>query len=213
MSTEPKNPVRNPFAQGAQVMATPSNNRHKDVYGGLPRLPRQIVAPPTELEEVPPSSISCVPSSSGKTQRSPFLAPDSIGKTSCSALPIAETPTRGPLKLCGRPPTSVTEMKFRADISQPSPLSAASKIRKTTNNLYTSTHLPLLVHEMPSKFRYSHHAEQPRDTTIDAISVKAPSTADRPRESSTKHIGSPVSQDNEESIYAALGWDDADELL
>lgn len=194
-------------------MATPSNNRHKDVYGGLPRLPRQIIAPPAEPEEVPPSSISCVPSSSGKAQRSPFLAPDSIGKTSCSALPIAETPTRGPLKLCGHPPTSIRGMKFRADMSQPSPLSAASKTRKTTNNLYTSTHWPLLVHETPSKFRYSHQVEQPRDTTIDAISVKAPSAADRPRESSTKPVESPLSQDKEESIYAALGWDDVDELL
>ena len=194
-------------------MATPSNNRHKDVYGGLPRLPRQNIAPPIELEEVPPSSISCVPSSSKKAQRSPFLAPDSIGKTGCSALPIAETPTRGLLKLRGRPPTSIMAMKSRTDMSQPSPLTAASKTRKATNNLDTSTHWPLHVHETPSEFRYSYQGEQPRDTTIDAISVKHPSAAKKPLESSTKPDRSPLPQDKEESIYTALGWDDVDELL
>lgn len=142
-------------------MATPSNNRHKDVYGGLPPVPRQNVAPLPDLEEVPPSSISCVPSSSRKAQRSPFLAPDSTGKIGGSALPVAETPTRGPSKLWGRPPISSAAIGFLAASCQPSPRSAGE------NAL----------------------------------------------ENSTKNVSPPRPQDKEESIYAALGWDDVDELL
>ena len=212
MSLEPKNPVRNPFAQGAQVMATPSNNRRKDVYGGLPRLPRQNTAPVPEREEVPPSSISCVPSSSRKAQQSPFLAPDSTAKTGRSALPIAETPTRGPLKLWGRPPPFAAAMESHADIHQPLPLPATSDISNAVNTS-TPKHWPLHVYETPSKFRQSKEAKQAGGTAVYAMLDKAPSAADKHSNFLTQPVPSPASQDTQESIYAALGWDDADELL
>ena len=212
MSLEPKNPVRNPFAQGAQVMATPSNNRRKDVYGGLPRLPRQNTAPVPEREEVPPSSISCVPSSSRKAQQSPFLAPDSTAKTGRSALPIAETPTRGPLKLWGRLPPFAAAMESHTDIHQPLPPPATSEISNAVN-MSTPRHWPLHVYETPSKSRHSIEAKQAGGTAIHVMSDKAPSVADRLSIVSTQPVPSPASQDTQESIYAALGWDDADELL
>ena len=191
-------------------MATPSNNRRKDVYGGRPRQSR---APPLELEEVPHSSISCVPSSSRKAKQSPFLGPDSTGKADHNALPIDETPTRGPLKLWGRPAASTAVMESHADIYQPSPLSVASEIPKAVNYLSTAAQWPLHVHETPSKFRYSREGERPEVTTIHAMLVEAPSTADKPLETSTQPIPSSVSQEKDQSIYAALGWDDVDELL
>ena len=194
-------------------MATPSNNRRKDVYGGLPRLPRQDTVPVPELEEVPPSSISCVPSSSKKAPQSPALAPDSTRKTGRSALPIAETPTRGPLKFQGRPPPSTAMMQSHAEIYQPSPLSAASEIPKAVNIVSAPTDWPLHVHETPSKFRYSREVGQSGGKTLDAMSVKDPSVAEKPLESSTQPVPSPPPQDKEDSIYAALGWDDVDELL
>ena len=191
-------------------MATPSNNRRKDVYGGLPRLPRQTTAPVPGREEVPPSSISCVPSSSRKAQQSPFLAPDSTAKTGCNALPIVETPTRGPLKLWGRPPPFVA-MESHADIHQPLPLSAVSDISHAVN-MSTPSHWPLHVYETPSKFRHSKEVKQAEGTAIHAMSDTAPSAADKPSNISMQPVPS-ASQDTEESIYAALGWDDADELL
>ena len=212
MSLEPKNPVRNPFAQGAQVMATPSNNRRKDVYGRPPRLPRQNTAPVPEREEVPPSSISCVPSSSRKAQQSPFLAPDSTAKTGRSALPIAETPTRGPLSLWGHPPPFAAAMESRADIHQPLPLSAASDLSHAVN-LSTPGHWPLHVYETPSKFRHSKEAKQAGGTAANAMSEKVLSTAEKLTNFLTQPDPLPASQDAKESIYAALGWDDADELL
>lgn len=211
MSLEPKNPVRNPFAQGAQVMATPSNNRRKDVYGGLPRLPRQNTAPAPERDDFPLSSISCVPSSSKKAQQSPFLAPDSTTKTGGSALPIAETPTRGPLKLWGRPPPFAAAMESHVGVHQPLPVSAASDINNAVN-MSSPRHWPLHIDETPSKFRHSKEIKQAGGTAIDAMLDKTPSAADKPSDFSTQP-GPSASQDTQESIYAALGWDDVDELL
>lgn len=194
-TAEPKNPVRNPFAQGAQVMATPSNNRHKDVYGGLPSFPRQSIASVAELEEVPTSSISCVPSSSSKARRSSFLAPDSTRKGGSGALSMAETPTRGPSKLWGGEKESVS------DIHRLPPLSVARKP------------WPLHVHETPPKPRCLYEVEQSEDAIIDATPVKAQPAAERPAETSPKAVSSPLSRGKGESVYAALGWDDEfDEL-
>lgn len=190
-------------------MATPSNNRHKDVYGGLSRQSR---APLPELEEFPPSSISCVPSSSRRVKQL-SLAPDSTGKADHSALPITETPTRGSLKLWGRPAASTAAMESHADTYQPSPLSVASGIPKAVNDLSASTAWPLHVHETPSKFCYSKEVEQAGDSTIDAMPVKALSTADKPLETSPNPVPPSPPQQKDQSIYAALGWDDVDELL
>ena len=195
-------------------MATPSNNRHKDVFRGLPRFPRQCIASLPELEEVSPSSISCVPSTSRKAQRSPLSALDSTRKTGSSAWPVAETPTRDPIKLWGRPSISFAAMESVTDKSRPSPLSAAAKLPQTPNELFTSTHRPLQVHETPSKVRYSYQVEQSEDSTIRATPVQAPSVASKPWENSSKAVSSPVSHEKEVSIYAALGWDDVvDEFL
>ena len=177
-------------------MATPSNNRHKNVYGGLPSFPRQSIASVAELEEVPTSSISCVPSSSSKAPKPSFLAWDSTRKAGNGPLPFAETPTRGPSKLWGRDIESV------ADIPRPPPLSVA---RNTW---------PLHIHETPRKSLSSHEVQQSEDattTTIDATPVKAQPAAERPAETSPKAV---LSQGKGESIYAALGWDDEiDELI
>ena len=194
-------------------MATPSNNRHKDVYGGLPRLPRRSTAALSEVEEIPPSSISCVPSSSGKAQQTLLLAPDSTKKTANSALLTADTPTRGRSKILVQLPTPTAALGSLGDIAQPSPLSVASRNPEAPENSCITIRWPLRVHETPSKFRYLHQAEQPGDATIDATPIKAPSAPDKPLEDQSKNVASPLSPDKEESIYVALGWDDVDELL
>ncbi len=195
-------------------MATPSNKRHKDVYVGLPRVSRQSIASLPELEEVPPSSVSCVPSSSKKVRGSPFLAPDSTGKSGSSAFPIAETPTRGPSKLRGRPLISTTAMESVADVPHPPPPLAASKQPKASNSLLSSAHWPLQVHETPSKICSTYQTEQSEDAIINATPVKAQPAAKKPTENSPQAVLSSLLQGVEESIYTALGWDDdVDELL
>lgn len=104
-------------------------------------------------------------------------------------------------------------MESHADTYQPSPLSAASGIPEAVNELSASTEWPLHVHETPSRFRYLKEAEQAGDCAIDAMSVKAPSTAGKPLETSPNPVPSSPRQKRDQSIYAALGWDDVDELL
>ena len=107
--TEPNNPVRNTLAQAVQVMATPSRNRQKNVYGRLP--PPSTKLPPADLEEIPPSS--------------GLRAPDSLIKAGAASIPLRDeyptivrhnelpfvdqTPTRGSSKLTNtlRNPTHV----------------------------------------------------------------------------------------------------------
>lgn len=129
-------------------------------------------------------------------------------------MPIAETPTRGPSKLRGRPPISTAAIESVADITHPPPLPAASKLPKASNDLFTPTRWSLQSYQTPSKFRCSHEVERCGDASIHATPVKAPSAANVHSENSTKAVLSPVLQEKEESIYAALGWDDdVDELL
>ena len=194
-------------------MATPSNNRHKDVYGALPR-PGQSKASLPDLEEVPPSSISCVPSSSKKPAQSPSLAPDSTRKTGSSAMPTAETPTKAPSRLWNRPPISTSGMNSVIDVSHLALLSAASMPPKASHGSHTSNCRPSQVHETPSKCHRSEQVDPHQDVIINATPNKAPPVASEPAYNASKVVLSPIWQGNEESIYAALGWDDEiDELL
>ena len=194
-------------------MATPSNNRHKDVYGGLPRLPRPSTAALSEIEEVPPSSVSCVPSSSRKARQTLLLAPDSTKKTGNSAALTADTPTRGRSKLLGHLPTLIAASESLGDMAQPPPLSVGSRNPEAPENPCTTIRWPLRIHETPSKFRYLYQAEHPGDAIIHATPIKTPSAPDKPLEDQNKNVSSPLLPDKEQSIYVALGWDDVDELL
>ncbi|KAJ5561952.1 DNA replication regulator Sld3 [Penicillium sp. DV-2018c] len=106
-SRKPRNPVRNPFGEGVQVMATPRGNRRKDMTGGLPPLPRSLVpsrsfagvenSPFAESPVLIPSSSRRAISFSG-ADSDPFTSHDnSHGRSPRSSQPegaIQETPTR-----------------------------------------------------------------------------------------------------------------------
>ena len=195
-------------------MATPSNTRHKDVYRGHPRSPRQTRAPSSKLNGDPHLSTSNVPSSSRKAQQSSLLAPDSIKKTGSGALPPAETPTRGPSKTWGRFPTSVAAMESRANLSQPLSMSTALRKPISADDTFSSTSWPLQINETPSKLHHhSSQAEAFGSTAVHTTTIQARAPADEPLENSIKTLSSPLSQKKQESIYAILGWDDVDELF
>ena len=93
-------------------------------------------------------------------------------------------------------------------MSHPPPLPAASKPPKVSNGLLASTHWSLQIHETPSKFRYLGQVDLSKDTTIDVTPGKVQPAANDLVDKSPSSLG------KEESIYAALGWDDdIDELL
>ncbi|GIC92038.1 uncharacterized protein Aud_008494 [Aspergillus udagawae] len=106
-SRKPKNPVRNPFGQGVQVMATPKGNRKKDAITGLPPPFKNIVRSSasknrsspfaSEPQVVPastlrPSFISNTPAS--ESRAAPVLG---LGDTGA----IQETPSRRPAQSFG----------------------------------------------------------------------------------------------------------------
>ncbi|KAJ6102917.1 hypothetical protein N7486_005344 [Penicillium sp. IBT 16267x] len=113
-SRKPKNPVRNPYGQGVQVMATPRGNRKKDAVVGMPPLPRSLKPSKSFAGEMENHSLAespvMIPSSSRRAisfsgpDSNPFKsrhAVDTSGSGRRQALPaelgsIQETPTRPP---------------------------------------------------------------------------------------------------------------------
>lgn len=139
-SRKSKNPVRNPFGEGVQVMATPRANRRRDTGGGLPHVPRSLV-PSQSFAGVENSPIGesplMIPSSSRRAIS--FSGGDSDpfnrrgeGRTPRSSQPegtIHETPTRPSSKIfqsdtmAARRPSSSGKGLFRVP-SLPAPRSA-----------------------------------------------------------------------------------------
>ncbi|KAJ5926650.1 hypothetical protein N7516_008423 [Penicillium verrucosum] len=112
-SRKSRNPVRNPFGEGVQVMATPRGNRRKDAVVGLPSLPRSL-APSRSFAGVENSpfgeSPTMIPSSSRRAisfsgaNSDPFNSHDNPndGRSPRSSQPdgaIQETPTRPSSKI------------------------------------------------------------------------------------------------------------------
>ena len=113
---KPKNPVRNPFGEGVQVMATPRGNRKRDAVVGLPPMPRSLAPSRSFAGEMPDQSLAespvMIPSSSRRATS--FSGPDanifkSRRTTTVSGVKrpapstdlgsIQETPTRPSSKL------------------------------------------------------------------------------------------------------------------
>jgi hypothetical protein len=150
-SRKSKNPVRNPFGEGVQVMATPRGNRKKEVIG-LPPLPRSL-APSRSFAGVENSPLGesplMVPSSSRRAisfsgaDSDPFNPHDGPnGRSPRSSQPegaIQETPTRPSSKIfqstsglgdsmASRRPSSFTGKGLFRVPNLPAPRSAAQSM-------------------------------------------------------------------------------------
>lgn len=209
MPTESKNPVRNPFAQGVQVMATPSKNRQTDIFAGLPRLPRacQAAPPLQELEEVPPSSISRIPSSTFKAQGSSV----SGHKTSRNKRLFAQTPTKCPSNFFEHQSSSVT-------LNPPQPPYASQlNLGEPAEASLPSYALPVwynTLHETPSGERVSYQSFNAEEPSVQATPSKSPPPSWEIAGTPLRSTPLKSSQDNEAAMYAKLGWDDdVDEFL
>lgn len=217
---KPKNPVRNTFAQGVQVMATPSKNRQGGIFAGLPRMAASHFEPQAELEEIPPSSISPIPCSTTKI----FEQPASAGRTSTNRpqyllASLNQTPTRGSSRFTGRPTSSSAAMRSGNKMSQtPLPSSymrpqEAPAERDPPDAL--PRWLPNALATPPKPLKGLDNATpQTSEHAVQATPVKGPAIAPKTVETSPEAPPLPSSQEKEVSIYASLGWDDGpDELL
>ena len=213
------------------MTATPRGNRQKDVFGGLPRLPAANPTITNEPDEIPPSSISRVPSS---VQRHPALPiKDNEPKLPRPYLQttIEQTPTRGPSKQSKNPlgaepkdrPYSVfvTPSKPRrspAIISQqprlPSPYAAqpSSSIR-----LDAEVH-GAAIQDTPLKPQIDVPEKGGASNCTDARQVSPRSDVEpdiRANVLPTTIPSSPpvLEEESSRSLFETLGWDDyVDEL-
>ncbi|KAK2798404.1 hypothetical protein FQN50_008844 [Emmonsiellopsis sp. PD_5] len=98
-----KHPVRNPFAQGVQVMATPKGLRKKDCEGiNMARLRRELAVSNDGPASSPISNsdIQLIPSSSIRPSQPIPRQPSSSRRATHSS--VHETPSRGPSRLIHR---------------------------------------------------------------------------------------------------------------
>lgn len=163
-SRKSRNPVRNPFGEGVQVMATPRGNRKKDAGVGLPSLPHSLApsrsfagvenSPFSESPAIVPSSTRRAISFSG-ADSDPFDFHDnfqgSIPRPSHQDQAIQETPTRPSSKLfqsdtiaARRPSSSAGKGLFRvpnlpAPRSSTQPMVPGSPVHSRPNNVSSLT--------------------------------------------------------------------------
>ena len=93
---EPKNPIRNSFAQGLQVMATPSRNKYAAPYK-LSSLAQTQHATTCETDDLLPPSVSrIIPSSTQKAQASIASSDNHINRSDQQPIVhVDQTPTKG----------------------------------------------------------------------------------------------------------------------
>ena len=196
-------------------MATPSKNRHGGIPVGLPGLPGCHAAPaPTAVVEIPPSSISRISDSTSKA-RDPSLGTDrSQQRYEAGFLTNAQTPTRGPLKVLGRPPEPGTS--FVTAIDPPPPVSSVANWKPLkavfhVSSMHPSSVGPANIQDTPPKARKVHRADAHEDNTVHETPKKTIATTNDSMKSF--QVTAPPSPDQrEQSIYASLGWDDVDDL-
>ncbi|GIJ83964.1 hypothetical protein Asppvi_002796 [Aspergillus pseudoviridinutans] len=217
-SRKPKNPVRNPFGQGVQVMATPKGNRKKDAVTGLPPPFKNIVRSSaskngsspfaSEPQVVPASTLR--PSFISNTPASESRTASGFGSGDTGA--IQETPSRRPAQSLGLMDTAaddaspgVAKNLFRvprrpipksADVAPSTPIAPRSADQvigiKSSTVMETPPRPPPVIHEsMP--------AASP--AAVLTTPVKGSARLAVP-------VVSAVPVTPEKSIYEQLGWDD-----
>jgi hypothetical protein len=225
---KPKNPVRNPYGQGVQVMATPKASRKRDVNNSATAL----LAPPRGLSRrsggkdlgTSPalgSDVSLIPQSSAVRS----TVSRSVDRREVNA--IDETPSRGTAKLSDPlgsmgdmtpnttqysrtlfkvptlppAPTTTPAVAIQSIDDQDHEISTPVPMRKSTNMIYNNSNDA--IHETP-----------PRSGRLPAPMMipSSPALVDTPvkRAVARREI---VQSTPEKSIYEQLGWDDDDLAL
>lgn len=213
------------------MTATPRGNRQKDVFGRLPRLPAANPTISNEPDEIPPSSVSRVPSS---VQRHPALSiKDNEPKLPRPYLQttMEQTPTRGPSKqsksslgaeLRTRPSSVfLTPSKPRrspATISEKSRISSPYAGQPSSSNHLGADNHGGGIQETPHKSQIDVPEKGGASVSIDARPFSPLSDLEpdiRANVLSATIPSSPpvLEEESSKSLFETLGWDDyVDEL-
>jgi DNA replication regulator SLD3 len=208
-SRKSRNPVRNPFWQGVQVMATPKGSRKKDVSVELPAPPRGLArassGPQVDTSPALGSDISMVP---GSALRPSVPGPNVGSRDELNS--IHETPSRGlsrlsdPLEMMIKEATDTPRNSecSRALFKVPNLPVPRSVDGYGTSSITVSSRL----------FSGSRNKD-----TIPSVQETPPRSVPAMLPSSPGPLDTPVKGGNRapmtpgKSIYEQLGWDD-DEL-
>ena len=211
--------MRNHLAQSVQVTATPSRNRKGNPFAPLPRLPPlNAKASIEDLEDIPPSSVIRIPSS---TKR---VSSTSVDRTTQNLIDtllpsVEQTPTRVPSKILHRAASSCAVTTLATNIVQSSPIGPGLKLPDTTRMVsasYGPSTWATDIHETPTKNRTKYLFDRAEEPVIEATTIQNFSTHKAPSPATDeRQLDPPSSQliEPQRSIYASLGWDDdVDEL-
>ena len=210
---EPKNPVRNIFAQGVQVMATPQTNRHKDVSHPLPKLMPPHFEPSLEPEAIPPSSDPKIPASSVKAN---------LGDGSRSQETPVQRREAGALRISAMnsgflaPPCHDTPVRRRSAIQMPRV--ALAVVKGNARLVSGSAETPSRGHDgkTASVAQWQAAFSKPGSSRTPSRKAAGRGISGTP---SSKRMGEKVvvstPSKGEKSIYESLGWDhdDVDDLI
>lgn len=229
-SRKPKNPVRNPFAQGVQVMATPKRQRKKDYdVAGLPSLPQNWKSTPSLPIGSDPQVI---PSSTSRPVRG--HESESTGSSSRRALDsINETPSKPSSYLTNgifntsqrnsknnfiRPslPTHKPELAFDTSPTLTRKSKSLSHLNRREGDGAPAESLSR-VEDTPPKPRSTFAAPGAGTNSLpdnDVFTTPIKRQAPKPDFSETnRHQNDVISATPEKSIYDHLGWNDDDDEL
>ncbi|KAL8771184.1 MAG: hypothetical protein Q9209_003355 [Squamulea sp. 1 TL-2023] len=220
-SRKSQNPVRHPFAQSVQIMATPSARRRRDVYASQTSRPQKSMVIEEDLDEIPPSSCIRVPGSLIKPWGELQMTGSSTRPPVHLMPTVEQTPTRGPCKFfrSNTMPNAIQHSAKQASTTTPSSATVAghsSSIpdtgRRPVEKL-RSSHLG--VHGTPSKTTSTGtRGNLPRSGIEDTPTKQLKPVSANAVATSSKITSSPIPKGGDVSIYESLGWDDdVDELL
>ncbi|KAF7131334.1 hypothetical protein CNMCM5793_004448 [Aspergillus hiratsukae] len=210
-SRKPKNPVRNPFGQGVQVMATPKGNRQKDAVTGLPPPFKNIVRSSASKIVSSPfaSEPQVVPAS---TLRPSFSNTSASGSRAGDMGAIQETPSRRPALSLGDASPIVAKSLFRVprrpiprstDVAPSTPIAPGSvdQVIGVKSSMVMETPprpVPIVQESRPGA----------SPAAVLTTPVKSITTPVKSSNRLAVPVVSAVPVTPEKSIYEQLGWDD-----
>ncbi|EFR00385.1 hypothetical protein MGYG_03389 [Nannizzia gypsea CBS 118893] len=233
-----KNPTRNPFGQGVQVMATPKGSRNKDCgFGDLPSLPKtwRQSRPTVMASPLPDPDTQVVPSSSIRPSNSTMLSKSqpilSFSRTEDLVYETPSKPSSNGLKrsATSNPAESGIETELSPILARKlSPCSFNTRSLKF--DLNTSAHSTTEVDETPPRPKQMMFVSEPTvPRRVDFMTVPRRVDFMQPRtpaKGSGQHVipvttplhqragddaNKTINETPEKSIYERLGWNNDDD--
>ena len=202
------------------MTATPSKNRHNNLYPGLPKLKRSNTAGDAQANSVPPSSISKIIDSVSKERHSTVAMNAMLHKEGQLSLAVVEqTPSRGASKLKSQIVDPAASTRLVPNAIQTQCSATPSKPTKSIRHFSVPSMAPsrsTSVKDTPPKNHDTSPVGPCAHNKNGDIIPEIPHKDEPPEPGNADSIESTAvplsSQDYDANIYTSLGWDDVDDL-